>query len=373
MTGPMINHDRLKQRRAGSRAGTGWKPKDGENVVRVLPPHSRFLTAWDQLDDVAIAYKMHFFRIEGRPTEVSRCLEELKPKQRCPACDAWRAYRKSEDPALAEMAKDIGPADNYLMNILDVNNMEAGVQAWGANYTCWDKILEIVANPKWGNVLDPADGVNFVITKTPAAKSRTGWPQYSVMPEPDHTTIMEFLEKFQDWQETLDGLEAQITAAKEPDEIQALLTEMGFPAPAVPRAASPAPRPVGATPRPVGAAPRAAVPAAVGPRPVAPAARPGVKPVQAAAPRPVGTAPRVAAAVKAAPRVAAKAAAPVPEEATETTEPHYDPGPDYQPVTPDEERPAGAPRCFGDYQPEVHACEACPLLAECQMKMLEVV
>jgi hypothetical protein len=94
----------------------------------------------------------------------------------------YRTHKKSTDPGLVEMAKSIRAADQYLFNILDINNLQAGIQAWPANYTCWDKIMEIAANPAWGNVVDPANGVNFDVTMTPGNRSRTGHNQYSVMP-----------------------------------------------------------------------------------------------------------------------------------------------------------------------------------------------
>src|SRR6266576_2787450 len=154
MTGPAINHDRLKQRRTeSSRSGNGWKPKEGENKVRVLPPGSKYLAAWDQMEDIAVGYEMHFFKIEGKqPTEVTRCPKDLKLP--CPACEAYWTIYKSTDPGMKELARQIKSVRVYLMNVIDLNNVSAGIQHWPANYTCWDKILEMVANPSYGNVLD---------------------------------------------------------------------------------------------------------------------------------------------------------------------------------------------------------------------------
>ena len=359
-----INHEALKKRRAG-RGSSGWKPRDGVNKIRILPPKSIYLGAWDQMVDLAIPYKMHFFKIEGRPTEVTRCLEEVK--RPCPACATWRAFRKSSDPAMEQLAKDIGPSDQYLFNIIDLSNVQSGIQKWGANFTCWDKIMEIGANAAWGNVVDPADGVNFEINMTPGNRSRTGWNQYSVMPEPQRTTIMGILDGangqpgIANWQKELDSLEDQITAAKEPEEIASLLAEMGFP-------------PVG------GSKPRAALPAA-SPTPLAaapaplPAARAAL-PVASASPVPVGVPAAVPVGVPAAVPVGIPAARPVaavavPQSVAGHSVVHYDPGPAYQPKVTEEDLPVGAPRCFGDYDPRIHRCQSCPVVADCQMKMLD--
>src|SRR5690606_11842926 len=133
-----LNHDKLRQRRARSGTGAGWRPKVGQNHIRILPPRSRYLDDWDAMDDVAIVYRLHFFKVDGRPADTARCLEDVG--KRCPACAAWRAHRKSEDPGLAELARAIAPSSRYLINIIDLSNVQAGVQAWEANWTCWDKV-----------------------------------------------------------------------------------------------------------------------------------------------------------------------------------------------------------------------------------------
>lgn len=349
----MPNYDKLKARAAGSRLSTGWRPKEGDNRIRVLPPHSKYVKDISLMEDVAVGFKLHYFRIEGRPTEVSRCLEELK--QRCPACEAWRTHRKSEDAGLKQLAGQIAPADNYLMNILDLNNLQAGVQHWGANYTCWSKILEIVANAQWGNVLGVSDGTNFVITMTPGSKSRTGFNSYSLLPERQPSSIVETLAALPDWQQKVDGLADQISAAMEASEIQALVEEMGFPPP-VKRAGAaggpPAPRPAGAVPTPTA------------PTPVASAAIPGPVP----APSPVGVAPAAPSTVVTGFTPAATADA----EAVGAYVPHYDPGPQYTPKLPDGVRPAQVPRCYSDFQPGIHRCEPCPVKTPCQLKALNI-
>lgn len=362
-----LDHDKLKKTRAGARSGATWKPKDGDNRVRVLPPRAAYLGAWDQMGDLSIQYDVHYFPIEGRkPTETSRCLRQLK--QQCPACDMFWAWQKSEDPAMKELAKSVRPTTQYLFNILDINNLQAGIQPWAANFTCWDKIMAIAGNAGWGNVVDPANGNNFTVTLTPKGRTKSGYNQYEAIPDPQPTTVMEILEAIPDWEGVLDSLEGNIPAAKAPEEIRTLLDEMGFPptdgkpraAPSSPTPSAPAP----ATPRPVPAA---------GPKPVAQAAPTpvrapaAVKPVAVVAPKPVATAPAPV-------RAAAPVAAPAVAEA------HYDPGLDFVEQVDPAERPEGFQhmRCFGTYG-EQHrmpdgssACQPCPVVTDCQLRMLGV-
>lgn len=375
-----LNHDRLKQTKAeGSRTGQGWKTKENDNFIRVLPPHSRYLNDWAAMTDVSIQYEMHFFRIEGQQfPQVSRCLKDLKLQ--CPACDTYWAHHKSGDPGLKQLADQVRSARVYLMNVLDINNLAAGVQHWKSNYTCWNAILDMAANADFGNILDPANGVNLIVSMTPKSKSRTGFPQYTVAPERDggaagpvrRTTVSQILAGMPDWQQKMDALENEVEAAKKPEEIMQLLADMGFPIQGYQRR-----RPV------AGAAPNATLNVAPsapsmfptpGPAVVQPTQQsPTVLPISVTppavgipgVPQPVG--------VPGVPKVEAPhtvvqgfaAALPLPTA-------HYDPGPRYTPVVPESEHPKGAPRCFGDYKPKVHQCQPCQCRGDCQSKMLGV-
>ncbi len=357
----MINHDKLKANREGGRRQTaGWRPKEGPNKIRILPPHSRFLDNWDAMDYLAIKFEVHFFNIEGRKNaEVRRCLGDSR--QRCPACAVSRHYKDSDDPGIKEMAKKVRSTSQYLFNMMDHGNLQAGIQPWIANYTSWDKIIEVAANPSWGNIVDPACGIDFTLTLTPGSRSKSGHNSYSAVPDPAPTNIMPVLDTLENWRETLDKLEDHVTAYGTYDEMVGFLEEMGFSID-------------GIIPKGTGAAP-AAAPAVAS----APAAR-AAAPVAAS---PVRAAPVVASPVSAAPVAAAPVAAPVraaskaasvnaaPKASAESSV-HYDPGPDYTPVLSDDERPAGVPRCYGDYEPKKHKCQQCPVLSDCQMRVLGI-
>lgn len=332
-------HDRLKQKLAGARAGFGWKCKDGDNKIFVLPPGAKFVDNLDAVEALAFQYKAHWFRMgDGRPPEVSRCLADLH--QRCPACVVAKFHGNSPNPELKEMARQIRAADQYVFNVLDLNDVVKGVQRWGANWTCWTKIMEIASNPAWGYVYDPRNGVAFIITLTPGNRSRTGYNSYSIMPEPARLSVLEVLTAGPDGLNVLDGLEDAPMEAKTPEDIAALLEEIGLP-------------PTGQA---IGSVGNLAGPHSV----AAPAAPRVVRPLAVPV---LGTVER-----------SREITEPTPAALTApATGVHYDPGPAYQEKVPVAERPAGAPRCFGDYKPSVHRCQPCPVLAGCQMKLLGIV
>jgi len=349
-----LAHEKLKQKLAGERAGYGWRPRDGENRVFVLPAASSVIADLDSGGDhLYYEFNGHYFSTGTGPAEVSLCLRDLG--QQCPACVASRMYKDSADPGLAEMAKRIRAVSHYVFNIIDLNATEKGVQRWAANWTCKNGIVEIAADDQWGFVYDPRNGVPFKIVLTPKNKSRSGWNSYAVKPEPNRLDVMPILESLEGGIAALDGIEDARMEAKTADEIRTLLNEMGFP-----QVGGSAPAYQTAPPRPPASG--IAHPAATPPQPVAP---------QPVAPRPV--------AAPAAPAQPQQPTASAPQAVLPSTPNpgggvHYDPGPTYvnPRLAPGADIPPGAPRCFSDYNPEVHQCTPCNFRTPCSMRFMGI-
>jgi hypothetical protein len=397
-----LNFKALKDKQENRRGGSGWQAKDGNNLIRVLPPASAYFGG--EIEDIAHSFKVHFLKKEGEDTKVTRCYRDKKTT--CPVCEVWFKFRKSDDPALAKMANEIRGVDRFLLNILDMNNLQAGVQQYTANYTVYNGILEYAANPMWGDVLSPEAGRNFFVELTLAAKSKTGFNSYKVQPDPQASNITGILAQLPGWQEKLDELAAQVNPYLEAEELQAFLDKVGFP-PDLPRASVPghtfgapagwgqpsapqqplspppafAPPPQPGFPAPTYSAPAAAPVAA----PAAPVYAPPVQPAPApepeqpseftAEPSWLQQAPAAAPVAAPAAPVYAPPAQPVavpqpvvaaPVQPTPVAAPVMMAA---APVAP-EAAPAGHPACFGDFDPRRHPCDGCPSRAECQIAAL---
>ena len=97
-----LNQEKLGNARSGG--GRGWRPEDGVNPVRILPPSLDYFSG--EIDDFAIEYAVHFLKPhEDERAVVVRCLRD-KGKT-CPSCDMSRKFKDSDDPGLKKMAKDI--------------------------------------------------------------------------------------------------------------------------------------------------------------------------------------------------------------------------------------------------------------------------
>lgn len=220
---PGLDLDAIQDKKERRGSGTTWRPKEGVNPIRVLPPTREYFD--DFIDYFALTFHIHYFRQQGYDTEVTRCLRDKH--EYCPACEMAQKFRDSDDPALKETAGDIKRVERHAMNILDLEDPESGIQPYHCGYTVHNEILEYIASPRWGDIIDPRDGHDIDLKLTPASKSRSGYNSYSVQPNPDRTTVVSALPE--NWMDELDKLKYSLPEYKESSEIETILARLNFP------------------------------------------------------------------------------------------------------------------------------------------------
>ena len=158
------NLDLLKTM-AEQRQGRFWSPKSGINNIRFLPPYS----------EKGVPYKkvwVHYGIGEGNSmvicpkkmtTDPEVLLGDKVPMKRCPICALAEKLFHSEDPRSLEKAKAISAKPRYYYNILDLDNLKAGVQVYSAPAKIHDDLAKIWSNPKFGDVFDPQKGFDFTL------------------------------------------------------------------------------------------------------------------------------------------------------------------------------------------------------------------
>ena len=259
-----LDLDKLNQKKA-RRSVSGWTPKEGDNTVRILPHTKRYFD--ESLDDFAVEFYSHFLKAEGMDTVVVRCLRDKGEK--CPFCESVRSHRESTDQGLKKAADDIRRAERHLMNIVDLTNIDSGIQHYECGPMVYDGVLDYAANPQWGDIFSPEKGCNLILNLISALKSRSGYNTYKVQPHRESTDIRPHLKD--GWEGRLDEVSAAIPEYPSPDVVT-LWMEVLFPGTAGNSGAAPNPAPV-APPTGNPAAPVATPPAA--------------QPTPAAAPSPV--------------------------------------------------------------------------------------
>lgn len=196
-----LNKEGLKKK--STRRGTGFKFRDGDNIIRVLPPTKAYFS--EDLDYIAHKVLVHYrLGPDGSPPVV--CPKTAGETNRCPACET--ASRLRRNPATKEQGDDFGCRTRYFLNIMDMEKPKDGIQVCEVGPTIYRKILEVAVDPEYGDILDINEGRNFKITLTPANQSPTGYNSYSILPSPKQSSVKDVLP--QGWANKLDELSLQV-------------------------------------------------------------------------------------------------------------------------------------------------------------------
>tara|TARA_R110000822_G_scaffold148512_3_gene287534 strand:- start:85 stop:825 length:741 start_codon:yes stop_codon:yes gene_type:complete len=144
--------------RGGKGGARFWKPSEGENVVRIIPtkdgdPFKHF----------------HFHYNVGEKTGI------LCPKKNfgdeCPVCDfVSKLYNDGDDDSI-QMARKLVAKSRFFSPVVVRGEDAEGVKVWGYSKTVYENLLQLVLNPDYGDITDPNNGTDLVLTygKAPGA------------------------------------------------------------------------------------------------------------------------------------------------------------------------------------------------------------
>lgn len=169
------NLDRLREKFGKEKSGVAaayWRPDWGNNTIRILP-------AVDP-DDVFYVER-HRHRIDD---EWYYCLKfDIDPEtgrgKNCPICDARKKLFRTNDPAMIEIARDIKPKKQYLMNIVDRKSDDASqVFVYAPGIKLKDKIVGIMLDDEI-DITDIESGSDFIVKKEEGPSTDQGqFPTY---------------------------------------------------------------------------------------------------------------------------------------------------------------------------------------------------
>lgn len=169
-----------------------WKPKVGENVIRVLPSNR---------EDGNFAYHSqlhHEFKVEGQGRAFPCMSVFNKP---CPVCKVISYFDTESDPDIKELIGKLTPRHAYLMNILDrTNKSDNTVLIFSAAKTVMREIMQYMNDEEYGDITDPDEGRDVKIKRVGEALST----RYSTRVSPKITAI-----DVEDWEENMFNLEAE--------------------------------------------------------------------------------------------------------------------------------------------------------------------
>lgn len=156
-----------------------WKPQGGSNRIRVLP--------YDSEDGNFFFHSVlhHGFRDSEGNRRAYPCLARLNKKDKCPVCQVIGYYDNASDTDITKIMQEIRPAHNYLMNVINRKDANAKVQMYSATPTVARVLVNSFAEEDFGDITDPKQGRDVLITATGERLTR----RYEVQISPRITPI----------------------------------------------------------------------------------------------------------------------------------------------------------------------------------------
>ena len=166
-----LNKMRSKLTKLQNRGGGGdsvfWRPKDGEQTIRILPtadgdPFKDFWFHYNLGDNPGfLSPKKNF----GEDDPLDSFVREL--------------FNESTDDSI-KMAKNLMARQRFFAPVLVRGEEEKGVRIWGFGKMAYQELLNLVLNPEYGDITDVEVGTDLVIKYgKPAGAS---FPQTTITP-----------------------------------------------------------------------------------------------------------------------------------------------------------------------------------------------
>lgn len=189
-----------------------WTPdKKKKNHIRVMP-------AWDERGICIVRRVMHFgFEEDGR-TRAFPCLEDNEPwlpSEPCPVDHMIKKMSKG-DAEEREAAKELKPSSpRFLVQLVDCNDIEAGVQLWAAPYSFGKYFISLLEDEDIEDITDPEEGYDIYFEVSGSGRGTRY--EYRLRAKPTPIPYDGWEDELQDLIETIEVREA--------DELIALLEE----------------------------------------------------------------------------------------------------------------------------------------------------
>ena len=197
------------ENRGGGQKSVFWRPEDGEQTIRIVPTAD---------GDPFKEYWFHY--------NLGKNAGFLSPKknfgQDDPLNDFIRQlYNEGSDDSV-KMAKNLSARQRFFAPVVVRGEEDKGVRLWGFGKTAYKELLNLVLNPDYGDITDPEEGTDLVITygKPPGAQ----FPQTNITPRRKTSRMMKSDE---DVARSLDSIPDFTTVfdRKTPEQVQAMLDQ----------------------------------------------------------------------------------------------------------------------------------------------------
>jgi len=178
--------DRLKQFEEGARASEFakllWKPKEGTQVVRIVPykfnPENPFIEL------------KFYYKLGGNNNYLAPCTFG-KPDPILEAIEALRASGSNEEK---EIAAKLAPVTRTYAPIIVRGEEAEGVKFWGFGVQVYKQLLKLMTNTKYGDITSWTEGrdieVEFHKESNKKGKDGKSFPETTILADPNVSPVV---------------------------------------------------------------------------------------------------------------------------------------------------------------------------------------
>jgi len=176
----VLEREASRLRDQQSRIGLNfWRPKVGKNTVRILPHWSG-----DVEELFYHKFKRHFGVGPSKAQVI--CRKSYSDSEDCPICDHVAELKATGRRDDAYAARDISAKERFMVNMIDVNDPQAGVQQWEMGAGLFNDILMLFLDPDFGDMDNLETGRHIKVDRVGEGKFDT---KYTVIPAGTATRI----------------------------------------------------------------------------------------------------------------------------------------------------------------------------------------
>lgn len=149
---PSLKKIQKKLRDLERKARKFWKPKEGKNVIRILPP-------WSDAETFYKEVPYHWNVTSDKKGFTCRSVIGKK----CYICEVIQELSESSSPADQKRAQDLMATTRMLYNIVDMDNQSAGIQLYASGEKILQELLSHYVDTEWGNFTHYRKGYDVII------------------------------------------------------------------------------------------------------------------------------------------------------------------------------------------------------------------
>jgi len=197
--------DKLKERLSKIDMGFGsgfFGPKEGRNVIRILPP----------VGDMEYFFQTvgrHYFPPDGKKNVY--CPNFTSDGElSCPVCELVTQLKTAGEK---KMADDLKLRRNFWMNIINRDDVGAGVLIYTPGIIVFSELSSLISDPDYGDITDINNGYDIIIEKSGTGRDT----EYHVKPRPKVTPLTDDQDELDNWLEKANDL-SFVEVSEDPEE-----------------------------------------------------------------------------------------------------------------------------------------------------------